>query len=93
MKMTNRQLQVMTLLCRGNPDGSVLDIDQLLESLVVHYGWVTSKASMHCTLRPMLEEGYVIRDGKEIRRSRSRSLLKPTDLGFRLMGIEPLEPA
>jgi hypothetical protein len=53
MNMTSKQRQITDTVIKGNPDGSWLDIDQLVENVP----YETSKDSMHFSLRALIKSG------------------------------------
>lgn len=81
MSLTPKQRQIMTVLIKANPDGSFLDVDQLLENLP----YKTSKASIHFSIRALEKKGLMCKMKKETRRSRVRAIVAPTTDGFNAM--------
>lgn len=86
MRLTENQSRVLTSLIERNPDGSDLDLDQLLDKLSADYDWITSKASLQFTIRQLLKVNVMERCELEPRRGKSRRVLKITDLGKKVMG-------
>lgn len=86
MRLTDNQLKILKVLLDKNPDGSNVDLDQLLDKLAVEYDWVTSKAALQWSLRKLIELDLVERLGTDVRRMRSRRMLALTDLGMKVMG-------
>jgi DNA-binding MarR family transcriptional regulator len=81
MRMTDKQFKLLRCLQEANPDGTVLDLDQLIDNLEKNHGWETSKPSIQFSLRSLIREGLVEKCGTEKRRNRRRVLLRITDLG------------
>ena len=77
MHMTAKQIEQMRVICAGNPDGTDLDLDQILERLT--YG--PSKQSFQFSLRALEKKGLIEDTGRELRRGRSRRVIAPTGLG------------
>jgi DNA-binding PadR family transcriptional regulator len=86
MKITENQARILSVLVEGNPDGSIVDLDQLLDRLRVDFHWATTKPSLQFSLRQLIKAGLVNRLGQELRRQRNRRLLQITDLGRSVMG-------
>ena len=85
MRFTDKQREIMSLLIRANPDGTFLDIDQLIESL----SYRTSKESLQFSIRTLIKHGMVTKAEREIRRARCRTVLVPTGLGYSAFGAGP----
>lgn len=86
MRLTDNQLKILRVLCGKNPDGSDVDLDQLLEYLAQDYDWITTKASLQWSLRQLINMEVVERMGTEVRRQRARRILKLSPLGIKVMG-------
>lgn len=84
---------VMHCLRVKNPDGTLLDVDQLLSELAARFTRVISKANLQISMRPLLEDGLIERTGFERRRGRCRRLLALTKLGERVLGPAPFAGA
>lgn len=83
MLLTMRMFLIIEEVKKRNPDGSLLDLDQLIER--VDYK-VTKQAIQH-TLRYMVEKGVIEKAGRESRRGRSRILYKITKLGYQMTTV------
>ena len=81
MLLTFRMLLILDVIYRRNSDGSLVDLDQLIER--VSYD-VTKQAIQH-SLRAMLEKGVIEKAGREKRRDRSRMTYRVTKLGHDLI--------
>ena len=86
MRLTDKQIKTLTCIAKGNPDGSIIDLDQILDNLAEKYDWVTSKASLIFTLRILTERGFIEKLGTECRRGRNRRLFKIRELGMQMLG-------
>lgn len=86
MRLSPYALMVMHCLRVKNPDGTLLDLDQLLSELATRFGRVITKANLQICMRPLLQEGLIDRIGFECRRGRRRRLLSLTDLGELVLG-------
>lgn len=86
MRLTDNQLKILKVLQDKNPDGSAVDLDQLLDKLAVEYDWVTTKAALQWSLRKLIKMDLVERMATEVRRQRSRRILMLTELGDKVMG-------
>lgn len=74
MNLTDHQRNVLEIIFRGNPDGTFVDIDQILERVARR----TSKPSLQFTLRSLIEKHLVMKQIRERRRSRCRTVYSPT---------------
>jgi DNA-binding PadR family transcriptional regulator len=81
MILTFRMLLILDVINRRNPDGSLVDLDQIIER--VSYA-VTKQAIQH-TLRTMAEKEVIEKAGRLNRRDRSRMTYRVTKLGFQLI--------
>ena len=86
MRMTTKQVVLMTCLADKNPDGSCLDLDQLLNKLRDEYKWETTKPSIQFSIRSLVTEGVIVKKAREKRRNRQRAVLALTDLGMKVLG-------
>ena len=85
MKFTSKQGEIMVTILKGNPDGTALDIDQLLEALPYR----TSKQSLQFSLRALIKHGMITKGEPECRRSRNRVVIASTGLGYATFGATP----
>ncbi len=76
--LSPKQWEILSHLLRGNPDGTWLDFDQLLERC----SYKPSKESMHFSLRALVNRGLIEKKPTEIRRGANRRILAPTALAF-----------
>lgn len=76
--LSNKQWAIMDCIIRANPDGTWVDLDEMLERL--EYG--PSKQSMHFSLRALVNRGLVEKKPTELRRGQNRRVLAPTTLAY-----------
>lgn len=81
MELRDKQIQIICAIKKGNDDGSVLDMDQLLEAIP----YETTKESIQFSIRALIKKGVVEKAGRESRRGRSRITFKLTDSGKHVM--------
>ena len=84
--MTNKQIQVMKVILKGNTEDGVwspVDLDQLLERIP----YETTKASMQFTIRYLVAKGCITK-GQEKRRSYNRAIYLPTEQGKSMIQAE-----
>lgn len=74
MILTEKQVKIMDVIIRGNPDGSWVDLDQLIERL----DYKPSKDSMHFSSRALIKHGLVEKKAREVRRGQPRCIFAPT---------------
>lgn len=72
--LTGKQIEILTLVQKGAPDGDFLDMDQLHESL----SYACSKQALQCSIRHLESRGYVERRPTELRRGRKRRVVTLT---------------
>lgn len=77
-KMTPKQVEIMKALIRRNPDGSLLDVIQLID--IVTPG--KTRGSMLCSLRHLAAHGLVREDKLVCRRKRSLRTFCATTAGY-----------
>lgn len=76
--MSPQMRDVLFLIIKGNPDGSFLDLDQILLGIPTR----RSKQSMQFTIRSLIERGLIVKKAREIRRDRSRITYAATLAGY-----------
>jgi DNA-binding MarR family transcriptional regulator len=82
MKLTNKQIQIMQVIVKGEGLDAEkkfipVDLDQLLERLP----YKTTKASIQFSIRALVAHDLIHKAGQEVRRGRQRVLLSPTERG------------
>lgn len=78
--MTYRMRIILEIIGRRNTDGTVIDLDQLIERVGVE-GYVVTKAAIQFTLRAMVRKQLIEKCGFENRRDRRRVLYRLTRHG------------
>lgn len=76
--LTAKQAEILKLVIKGNPDGSFLDLDQLLDRL----SYKPSKQALQFSLRFMVERGLIEKKPTELRRGAKRRVLAGTADGY-----------
>lgn len=79
--LTIRMLMILELIMARNPDGSLKDLDQLIEE--VDYD-VTKQAIQH-TLRFLARKKMIEKAGLEKRRGRLRRIYRATELSYKTL--------
>lgn len=77
MRLTTKQLELIKIIAAGNPDGTIADLDEVMERL----SYKPSKESLQFSIRALIAHGLIIKAGSEKRRLRRRVLIGPTELG------------
>ena len=80
--LTRKQFSILDIVVTGNPEGEsefdkLIDIDQMIERVP----YVVSKASIHFSIRSMIEGGYIQKVAPQYRRGRNRVLFSATKSG------------
>src|SRR5687768_4252791 len=78
MRLTNKQLAILTVVIAGNRDEngnfSFVDLDQLIERLE----YKPTKAAIHFSIRKLIAKDLIVKAGLENRRDRKHVLIAPT---------------
>lgn len=77
MNLTAKQKSILALVLHGNPDGSLIDLDQLIDRVP----YAPTKEAMQFSVRALANKGLIEKAGLEVRRGRGRRLFAITDLG------------
>ncbi len=77
MNLTAKQKAILALVVHGNPDGTPIDLDQLIDRVP----YAPTKEAMQFSVRALINRGLIEKGGTELRRERSRRLILATDLG------------
>lgn len=77
MRITEKQRILLDIIWKKNPDGSSIDMDQLVERAP----YETTKDSMHFSIRALVKHGLVEKGPLERRRGRARRIIVLTALG------------
>ena len=80
-RITTKQMMILVTIRRGNTDGNLIDLDQLLERVQ----YEVTKSSMQFSIRALIKRGLVIKRGTEIRRGKSRMTYQLTPLAYSLI--------
>lgn len=83
-RITNKQFDILSCVRKGKPDGSFLDMDELLEGVT----YETSTQSMQFSIRFLVNRGLVEKKPKEVRRGRSRAIYALTPKSYMYLGWE-----
>jgi predicted transcriptional regulator len=78
MNLTDKQIALIDTIMKGNPDGTWLDLDQVLERLP----YTTTKDSLQFSLRILIGKGLIEKKARESRRGQQRRILAPTTLAY-----------
>lgn len=73
-----KQTTILNIIVKGNPDGTFMDLDQLLEALP----YETTKSSIHFSLRALIKKGFVEKGELRFRDTQHRRVIKPTYRGY-----------
>lgn len=76
--MRKNQREILKLVCKGNPDGSFLDLDQLLERL----SYEPTKQALAFSIRFMIRRKWIEKRDLEERRGAKRRIIAPTLEGY-----------
>jgi len=85
MFLTEKQIDVLLNIAKKNTDGSLVDLDQVLDRI----NFETSKASIQFCIRSLVSRELIEKAGMEKRRCARRVLLKATELGVAMVGLGP----
>lgn len=86
MVLTDKQEAVLTVVVKGNPDGSFCDLDELIQRLP----YVTTKASIQFIVRNLIGKGLMEKKPAERRRARRRVVISATPDGYELLSRKRL---
>lgn len=79
--MTDKQIRILKALVKRNPDGSALDVYQLIDQCAPG----TARGGMMCSLRHLFTHGLITDGPKVIRNHRARRTFEITKLGADLI--------
>lgn len=77
MRLTDKQLEVLRVIAERNPDGSLADLDQVIERA----SYKPTKQAIQFSIRALVGHKLIVKEGSEHRRGRIRVLLSTTPLG------------
>lgn len=78
VRLTAKQKEVLAVIIKSNPDGSLVDLDQILMNI----RYYSTKQAMQFIIRALIRKGLIVKKGSENRRARRRVLLAPTIFGL-----------
>lgn len=84
--LTSKQRALMKVIMLGNIDvkGNRIgwcDYTQILERLP----YTTTRESLMCSIRILVNQGWITREGKELRDGRSKQTIAPTPIALRVI--------
>ena len=82
MYLSAKQIELISICAKLNEDGSVPDLDQIIERA----SWHPSKQSIHFSIRALVNKGLIEKLAREKRRGRVRTIIGATDLGKHFVG-------
>lgn len=85
MHLTTKQLELLTVIGKRNPDGAATDLDQIIERLSYH----PSKQSLQFSIRALIAHRLIQKDASEKRRGRTRTVISLTEQGQVIVGAKP----
>lgn len=83
MSLTVKQVELLTVIAKGNGPGAPVDLDEILERI----RYETSKQSLQFSIRALIKHGFIEKKGVEKRRGRQRQVIAATDLGRSMVGV------
>lgn len=78
MILTNKQENVLTVIVKGNGDGSFCDLDEIIQRVF----YATNKQSIQFIIRNLVGKRMIEKKETQKRRSRRRVILCPTKAGY-----------
>lgn len=82
MHLTVKQIELLSVIGKGNDDNSATDLDQILERL----SYKPTKQSLQFSIRALIAHGLIQKDAPEKRRGRTRTLISLTKTGKVMVG-------
>jgi hypothetical protein len=76
--LTDKQAEILKTVCRCNPDGTFLDLDQLLDRLT----YKPTKEALQFSLRFLINRGLIEKKPVELRRGAKRRVIAGTADGY-----------
>ncbi|UUZ75512.1 hypothetical protein LP414_27740 [Polaromonas sp. P1(28)-13] len=77
MRLTVKQIELLTVIAKGNGPDDPCDLDQILDEI----RYETTKQSLQFSIRALVAHGLIFRKGTESRRGRQRQVIEATSLG------------
>lgn len=78
MILTDKQESVLTVIVKGNSNGSFCDLDEIIQRVF----YETNKPSIQFIIRNLIFKGLIEKQETEKRRARRRIILCPTKKGY-----------
>lgn len=78
MILTDKQENVLSVIVKGNENGSFCDLDEVIQRVF----YATNKQSIQFIIRNLVGKGMIVKKETEKRRSRRRVVLCPTKSGY-----------
>lgn len=78
MHLTTKQIEILRIVAKGNPDGSFADLDEIL----MRASYKPTKQAIQFTIRSLIEHNLIEKHASEKRRGRQRVLIGATELGM-----------
>ncbi|MFM0095663.1 hypothetical protein PQQ87_08620 [Paraburkholderia nemoris] len=82
LRLTKKQIELMSIIIRKNEDGSAVDLDQILARL----SYVTTKQSLQFSIRALVAKRLIVKQELEKRGSHARRPVVATDYGRQVLG-------
>lgn len=79
---TKKQINILSVISKGNPNGTFVDLDQLLSAI----DYETTKQSMQFSIRTLVNRGLIEKKPTESRRGRKRVTYALTLRAIRAFG-------
>lgn len=76
--LSAKQTEILTVIVRMNPDGTFVDLDQLIERL----SYKPSKEAIQFSLRHLIGRELIEKKPVELRRGAQRRVFSPTIHGY-----------
>lgn len=83
MHLTQKQIELIRVIGSRNPDGTPLDLDQILELL----SYKPTKQSLQFSIRALIAHNLIQKDAPEKRRGRTRTIISLTKAGEIMNGM------
>ena len=78
MILTDKQENVLSVIVKGNENGSFCDLDEVIQRVF----YATNKQSIQFIIRNLVGKRMIVKKETEKRRSRRRVVLCPTKSGY-----------
>lgn len=78
MILTPKQENVLTVIVKGNTNGSFCDLDEIIQRVF----YATNKQSIQFIIRNLVGKGMIQKKETQKRRSRRRVIICPTENGY-----------